>query len=372
MAITTFQINTNPGNGSLSGFSSSTGSVTYTPDLNFSGTDSITYDILCDGVVVDTATHTIIVNPYTANAVNDVFATSKNTPITNTVASNDTRCNASNTYYTLVPGFSTNGVTTMSTDGTFTFTPTLNSLQTGVFGYNIRCGVNLETSVIIDTATVNIKIVGGTIVDDYFIADINQIAVGKIAANDVISCDGGTITKTAENIKNGTMFSFNSTTGEFAFKPIADFIGQTDFDVKVYCDMGSGPILIGTQKVYITYSCPQALPYTCTSKAPKIVINGCLLEKDISLSVVTLNAGVLNLFNKDNKLLASIPTMSGVTNVPIPPAKLGDAYYLTFKEENKTVSTISNIATVCKAPEPQCCPPVKQQCCLQYDEPFCC
>lgn len=55
MAITTFSINTNPTNGTLTGFNASTGSVTYTPNTGYVGTDSFIYNILCDGVVVDTA-----------------------------------------------------------------------------------------------------------------------------------------------------------------------------------------------------------------------------------------------------------------------------------------------------------------------------
>lgn len=372
MAVTTFQINTNPLNGTLTGFNASTGSVIYTPNFGFSGGDVFTYNILCDGIVVDSATVAVTIAPYTADAVDDIFTTNKNTPITATVTSNDVACNATNTYYSLVPGFSTNGVTTMHQDGTFTFTPTTNTLQTGVFRYNIRCGMDFETSVVLDTATASIRIVGSTLTDDSFVANINQITVGKISANDLISCEGGVVTKTATDVKNGTMFSFNTTTGEFAFIPDTNFLGQTDFSVNVYCDLGAGPVLIGTQKVFMNFVCPGSIPVACSSKAPKIVTNGCLLEGDINLSAVVMNTGILNLFDKNKKLLASIPTTQGVTDVPISPARLGDAYYFTFTETGKTESAISNIATVCKAPEPKCCPPPKKDCCTQYDEQSCC
>jgi hypothetical protein len=59
MAITTFSINTNPTNGILTGFNASTGFCLYTPGPNFTGTDTFTYTIFCDGFPVDTATVTV-------------------------------------------------------------------------------------------------------------------------------------------------------------------------------------------------------------------------------------------------------------------------------------------------------------------------
>lgn len=63
MATTSFSIATNPANGTLSLFNATTGQVTYTPNNNYVGTDSFTYNILCDGIIVDTATATITIEP---------------------------------------------------------------------------------------------------------------------------------------------------------------------------------------------------------------------------------------------------------------------------------------------------------------------
>lgn len=370
MAITTYQIKTNPSNGSLSGFLTNSGSVTYTPSFGFSGADSFTYDILCDGVVVDTATVSVTVEPYRATAVDDTYVTNKNTAVSSTVKTNDVACNAGNTYYTLIPGFVSNGLVTMDQTGAFTFTPTVDTLETGVFGYEIRCGVDFATSVVLDTATANIKIIGSNLKDDTFTAIVNSTVTGKIDANDKISCEGGVITKTVDGVKNGRIFAFDATTGDFTFIPETNFSGRTDFNVNVYCNLGSGPVLIGTQKVFIDIACPGLIPGVCISGAPKIVLDSCLIEKDVNLAVVTLNAGTLKLFDKNKKLLSSIPALQGVTNVPIPPAKLGDGYYLTLTETGKAESAISNLATVCAGPEPTCFTAPKQSCC-ETPEPCC-
>jgi hypothetical protein len=55
-ATTSWQIVNPPANGSLSSVSTSTGSALYTPNANFVGADSFTYNILCNAVVMDTAT----------------------------------------------------------------------------------------------------------------------------------------------------------------------------------------------------------------------------------------------------------------------------------------------------------------------------
>jgi hypothetical protein len=65
MATTSFSIATNPSNGVLSSFNATTGQVTYTPNNNYAGADSFTYNILCDGVIVDTATVNITVTGQT-------------------------------------------------------------------------------------------------------------------------------------------------------------------------------------------------------------------------------------------------------------------------------------------------------------------
>lgn len=57
-ATTTYVINTNVSNGSISNFSTATGIGTYTPTTGFTGSDSLTYNILCNGVVVSTASMT--------------------------------------------------------------------------------------------------------------------------------------------------------------------------------------------------------------------------------------------------------------------------------------------------------------------------
>ena len=80
-----------PANGTLTSFNPSTGAFTYTPNANYNGSDSFTYQ-LCDADGdCDTALVTIIITPVDTVpvAVDDVASTIEDTPVSGMVAIND-------------------------------------------------------------------------------------------------------------------------------------------------------------------------------------------------------------------------------------------------------------------------------------------
>jgi hypothetical protein len=184
--VTTYELNTNVSNGTLT--FNSNGTFEYIPLLNYTGTDSFTYNIKCNGIILDTSTVNITINPYTANAVNDNYSTGFGIPYNGTVVTNDTPCNTGNTYYKLINGTVTNGSVIFNSNGTFTFTP--NSLLTGSFRYEILCGISLATAVVLDTATVTITITCTPVTNFDIVGDI-------------VTFDNHQETFTLENI-NGT------------------------------------------------------------------------------------------------------------------------------------------------------------------------
>ena len=90
---TTVVVVTGPPNGSIS-VSPVTGAVTYTPDPDFTGTDSFSYQVCDDGtpVLCDTATVTIDLQPVNDPPVanDDTAETDEETPVTVDVVGNDT------------------------------------------------------------------------------------------------------------------------------------------------------------------------------------------------------------------------------------------------------------------------------------------
>jgi hypothetical protein len=89
------------------------------------GAFSFSYNILCDGVVKDTAvaSGTVVLNP-SANAVDDNVGTHASGAVVNyDVSQNDTACDqGANTTFELVPGSAVNCTATMDADGTIHIT----------------------------------------------------------------------------------------------------------------------------------------------------------------------------------------------------------------------------------------------------------
>jgi len=133
--------------------------VTVNPDGTFSVTItdltlawSFEYDLLCDGVVLDTAT--VSGGPITATANNDAIAgTVPTVQFSGDVSANDTSCSEGSTTFALKGGTESNvTVNTFNSDGTFLATPAAAGAWS--FDYDIQCTVNGVTQVI-DTGTVS-------------------------------------------------------------------------------------------------------------------------------------------------------------------------------------------------------------------------
>ena len=131
--------------------------ITYTPDLNWTGTDTYTYEITDNNGGFATATVTITVTPVNDPPVanDDLYSTSEDTPLivplpglltNDTDPENDTLTITLNTQ-------PANGTVTVNPDGSFTYTPNPNWTGTDTFDYTISDG-NGET----DTATVTVDV----------------------------------------------------------------------------------------------------------------------------------------------------------------------------------------------------------------------
>ena len=146
---------TQPANGSVS--IGSNGSLQYTPDANFNGTDTLTYTISDGNGGSDTATVTITVNPSNdgPDAVNDNYTTQEDTALIIEpvgVLINDSDPDGDNLTVTSFtqPG---NGSVTVGSNGSLQYTPDANYNGSDSFTYTISDG-NGGT----DTATVNINV----------------------------------------------------------------------------------------------------------------------------------------------------------------------------------------------------------------------
>ena len=129
--------------------------VTYTPKINFNGTDSFVYTI-SDGILTDNATVYVTVGLVNDAPIaqNDTATTLENTPIIISVLHNDSDVDSDLLTINSITQGSNGTVTTNGT--TITYTPHLNFTGTDSFTYTISDGVNTSNSAMVTVIVTSI------------------------------------------------------------------------------------------------------------------------------------------------------------------------------------------------------------------------
>ncbi|MGF1522503.1 MAG: Ig-like domain-containing protein [Leptolyngbyaceae cyanobacterium] len=210
------------------------GTVTYTPNADFSGDDSFTY-VVTDGGLTDTATVAVTVEtvdvPDAPVAADDTATTLANEAVTVDVLGNDTDADGDALSVESV-GEATNGTVVINDDGTVTYTPAADFAGTDSFTYTVTDGGLTDTatvSVTVDDVTpVNEPPVAG---DDSFTTDAGMALSGDAAANDS-DPDGDALTFSLLTEAGNGAVSFNAD-GSFSYTPNDGFEGTDSFTYEV-------------------------------------------------------------------------------------------------------------------------------------------
>ena len=220
----------------------SDGTYTYTPELNFNGTDVFTYQLCDANGDCSTATVTVTVNPVNdlPTAANDIITTNEDEAISGNVSTNDTPSGDGGNVWTLVGvnGGATNGTVTMNADGTYTYTPNANFNGTDEFTYQL-CDANNDCSTATVTVTVNPVNDLPTVSNDVITTNEDEAISGNVSTNDTPSGDGGnnwTLVGANGGAANGTV-SMNSD-GTYTYTPAQNFNGTDVFTYQL-CDINS-------------------------------------------------------------------------------------------------------------------------------------
>ena len=219
------------------------GTFTYTPDPNFEGTDTFQYEVCDDGnpVACDTATVTITVNPENDSpmAMDDSYPLTEDTPLTDNLTTNDSDPENDNLTVTTTPVNSpNNGTVTLSTDGTFTYTPDPSFNGRDTFFYEICDDGN---PILCDTAKVILAIDPENdppvAIDDIVVTPINKPAQGDLLTNDFDPENDDITVNTipVETPTNGRL-TINPD-GSYTYQPDFNFVGEDSFDYEI-CDNG--------------------------------------------------------------------------------------------------------------------------------------
>ncbi|MGJ3245093.1 MAG: tandem-95 repeat protein [Elainellaceae cyanobacterium] len=217
--LATYAVKTGPTKGVLN--FNSDGSFTYTPNIDFHGTDSFTYEVTDANGDKGTAIATITVNPV-IDAINDSAVTKEDTPINIDVLANDT-FGAGRAITSTTQG--TNGAVSSNPDGTVKYTPNANFFGTDSFTYTVTTSAgNTESA----TVAVTVDAVPDA-VDDAFTIDEDTTFNGSVL--DIDSGDGVATYAVKTAPIQGTL-TFNPD-GSFSYVPNADFNGTDSFTYTV-------------------------------------------------------------------------------------------------------------------------------------------
>lgn len=228
----TYSVAVNPTNGVVT-IDPATGAFTYTPNENFTGSDS--FDIkVTDGFSSVTTTFNITINPVNdAPVATDItLNTNEDTSVESVFVGNDVD-NSTLTYS--IESFPTTGsaIITDASSGTFTYTPSDNFAGTTSFMYSVSDG--LVTS---NIATVTIDIVevnDAPNANDVTINSDEDTTVNDLLTGSDLESDPLTYTIDTSSIspETGTVTLDNASSGAFTYMPATNFNGTSTFNYTV-------------------------------------------------------------------------------------------------------------------------------------------
>ncbi len=210
-------------------FINADGTLDYVPDADFSGTDTITYQV-SDGVASDTGTVTVTVNPVNDPpiATDDTAVTDEDTTLTNIpVLANDTDIDGD--ALTVASASAANGTVFINADGTLDYVPDADFSGTDTITYQVSDGVASDTGTV--TVTVNPVNDPPVAADDTAVTDEDTTLTNiPVLANDT-DIDGDALTVASASAANGTVFI--NADGTLDYVPDADFSGTDTITYQV-------------------------------------------------------------------------------------------------------------------------------------------
>jgi len=209
---TTVTAGTVPTHGSI--VVNASGTITYTPNAGYIGTDTYTYTLTtADGVVSDPITVTITINNKPVGTP-DAGTTPINTPIAITVTTNDASAAGSTVAIASAPSHGTVAIGPGA--GVITYTPAAGFVGKDTYTYTLNNGGILSDPI---TVTISVKPVG---VDDADQTPVNTPVIVVVKANDGPSGTGTTVTA-ATTPAHGSIVV--NASGSITYTPNAGYVG---------------------------------------------------------------------------------------------------------------------------------------------------
>lgn len=186
------------------------GSVTYTPNNNYVGSDSFDYTATDSTGQPTTATVTLTVSP---DAVDDVVTTPANTPVTTPVLTANDHANSAVTQSITAPS---HGAAVLNADGTASYTPSTDYSGTDSFDYTAT-----DTSGASYTGTVQVTVTPTAVDDPATTPAGTPVTVGSLPSNDHATL--ATVTSITQPTVGSAVLNAD---GSVTYTPAADFSGS--------------------------------------------------------------------------------------------------------------------------------------------------
>ena len=293
---TVLTVNTTPVTGPNHGIIiiNSNGTFTYTPTLNYNGTDTVVISVCDSGLPLPA----ICVNDtliFTISSVNDAPVIANETIITNedvvlngtflTAADYDPDGTALTANTTPVSGPS-HGAIIINSNGTFTYTPSLNFNGADTIVISIcDAGLPLPALCVNDTLIITVNAVNDTLIvaNDYITTNEDFSVSGNVITVADYDPDGTTLTANTTPVAGPYhgVISIN-TNGSFTYTPSADYFGEDTVVISI-CDSGFPlPAICLNDTLFITIN-----PF---NEAPIIGNDAITTDEDTPVSGTILTA----------------------------------------------------------------------------------
>jgi VCBS repeat-containing protein/parallel beta-helix repeat protein len=238
------------------------GSFIYSPNNNFSGTDSFSYRVSDGSSNSNIATVTITVNPVNDApvAADDGYSTSMDVPLlilAPGVLANDSDAEGNPIFATLVSG-PPNGLISLNPNGSFLYTP--NSLFVGLDSFTYQATDLLGNSNIA-AVTINVTSLNSppnAVSDSYSVAEDMTLVVATagVLANDTDANSDPLTVALVGTTSNGTL-TLNAD-GSFTYSPNPNFNGTDSFTYRINDGSANSNLAAVTITVYPLNDAPVA------------------------------------------------------------------------------------------------------------------
>ncbi|MCA1053051.1 tandem-95 repeat protein, partial [Priestia aryabhattai] len=270
--LLTFQLQSPPTNGTVTVTNS--GAYTYTPNLNFNGSDQFTV-LVSDGqggTAVSTVTVTVTPVNDAPTVPNYTFSTQEDSPVVGAVVGTDVDGNPLS--YQLQNG-PTNGIAAVNANGTFSYQPNLNFNGTDQFTVLVSDG---QGGTAVSTVTINVIPVN----DPPITSNVSfTIAEDSTLINQVVAVDpdGNPLTFSLQTAPGNGVAVVNAD-GTFSYQPNLNFNGTDQFTVLVSDGQGGTAVSTVTVTVTPVNDAPTVPNYTFSTQEDSPVV-GAVVGTDV-------------------------------------------------------------------------------------------